>query len=330
MSKNIVVFSDGTAQEGGVGVNSNVYRLFNMIEDRTERQIAFYDRGVGTDVHKVSGSIGAFGLSKNVRDCYRFIFDNYEVGDRIYLFGFSRGAFTVRSLSGFMHHFGILPKSRPELIKRAYKIYKTKDPEEKDRKAKAFIKKHHNMWCKIEFIGVRDTVSALGLPIKVLDFMHWGRNTFHDTQLSDCVLCGRHALSIDDRRKTFHPTLWDESHKPTAQCVKQVWFSGVHTDVGGGYQSRDLSDISLEWMVDEAFAKGLIIYPKHRISLNPKPAGFMNDSTKGLLGRLYRKRERILTSKLKTGIVHSSVIKRKEAGLGYDPWILLGPHTIAE
>lgn len=126
MLKNIVIFSDGTGQEGGKGANSNIYKLFNMVEDRTSQQISFYDRGLGTGWRKVSGSIGGAGISQNIKECYEFIFENYEAGDQIFLFGFSRGAATVRSLSSFIHYFGIMPKSRPELIDEAYDIYKKK------------------------------------------------------------------------------------------------------------------------------------------------------------------------------------------------------------
>ena len=122
MPKNIIVFSDGTGQEGGKGNNTNVYKLFNMIEDRTENQVSFYDRGLGTGWRKITGNVGGMGISKNIRECYEFIFENYQAGDNIYLFGFSRGATTVRSLSAFIHLFGILPKSRPELIKDLMKL----------------------------------------------------------------------------------------------------------------------------------------------------------------------------------------------------------------
>ena len=118
MSKNIVIFSDGTGQEGGEGHNTNIYKIFNMLEDRTSRQVTFYDRGLGTGWRKISGNAFGAGISKNIKECYQFIFENYESGknnepnDQIYLFGFSRGAATVRSLSGFIHEFGILPKTR--------------------------------------------------------------------------------------------------------------------------------------------------------------------------------------------------------------------------
>ncbi len=174
MSKNIVVFSDGTAKEGGQGPNTNVYKLFNMIEDRTLDQIAFYDRGLGTGLRKFTGSAFGVGISQNIRECYEFIFENYQSRDQIYLFGFSRGAFTVRSLSGFLQLFGILPKSRRELIKTAYDIYKIKDERTRKTKTEDFLSKHHTMRCEIRFLGVWDTVGALGLPVPIRFMDGWG------------------------------------------------------------------------------------------------------------------------------------------------------------
>ena len=161
MSKNIVVFSDGTAKEGGQGPNTNVYKLFNMIEDRTADQVAFYDRGLGTGWRKITGLAFGVGISNNIQECHEFIFENYQSGDQIYLFGFSRGAFTVRSLSGFLHLFGILPKSRRELIDDAYDIYKIRDKEKRKARADEFLSRHHTMRCEIKFLGVWDTVGAL-------------------------------------------------------------------------------------------------------------------------------------------------------------------------
>ena len=145
MPKNIIIFSDGTGQKGGNGNNTNVYKLFNIIEDRTKNQIAYYDPGVGTDWRKITGSLSGRGLSKNIIECYTFLFENFEAGDQIYLFGFSRGAATVRSLSAFVHYFGILPKSRPDLIKKAFKIYKRSNAKNVEANAEAFVKKHHTM-----------------------------------------------------------------------------------------------------------------------------------------------------------------------------------------
>ena len=166
MRKNIVVFSDDTDKKGGINNNTNVYKLFNMIEDRTNRQIAYYDPGLGTDWRRITGSIAGRGFSKNVLDCYRFIFENFQADDNIYLFGFSRGAATVRSVSGFIHLFGILPISRADIIEDAFTIYHITDDKKRKQKADEFIAKHHTMWAKIKFVGVFDTVAALGLPNK--------------------------------------------------------------------------------------------------------------------------------------------------------------------
>ena len=211
MGKNIVVFSDGTGQEGGESANTNVYKLFNMVLDRSPKQIAFYDRGLGTGWRGVIGKATGFGITQNILDCYEFIFQNYEAGDEIYLFGFSRGATTVRSLSGLIHLFGILPKSRSELIGQAYKIYKTKDKEKREAKASAFVARHHTMWCRIKFLGVWDTVAALGLPVQglnvLIDQIPWFEHSYHDLRLSRSVKNAYHALAIDDERKTFKPKL---------------------------------------------------------------------------------------------------------------------------
>ncbi|MCP4567128.1 MAG: DUF2235 domain-containing protein [FCB group bacterium] len=337
MAKNIVIFSDGTGQDGGEGYSTNVYKLFNMIENRTNNQIAFYDRGLGTGWRKISGNAFGVGISKNVRDCYQFLFENFQADDRVFLFGFSRGAFTVRSLSGFVDLIGILPKSRPELIKKAYKIYKMKDRTEKERKKKndkltQFKNAHHPMNCTIEFIGVWDTVRALGVPFKALEIINPFKNKFHNAKLCKNVLCGCHALSIDDERRVFHPTLWDEKNKDDRQEISQVWFAGVHTDVGGGYPEPGLSDITLKWMVAKAEAKKLLIYPKHEIVIDPNPNDKMHNPFKKW-GRMYRRKVRNCDALTTKPVIHPSVLERdlddkNKPGSKYKPWILSSEYDI--
>lgn len=337
MGKNIIVFSDGTAQEGGRGRNTNVYKLFNMVEDRTEKQIAFYDRGLGTGWRKISGSLFGVGISKNIKECYEFIFENYSAGDEVYLFGFSRGAATVRSLSSFIDLFGILPRSRPELIKRAYKIYKTGNYAKRKSLADEFLLRNHTMWCKIKFLGVWDTVPALGVPFKsidvIVDKLPWFRHKFQNYRLSDSVIHGSHALAIDDARLTFHPLLWDRK-LIEGQSMKQVWFCGMHTDVGGGYEKQELSDIPLIWMLTEAKEHGLLIYPHHKVTINPDPDGWMHDSSKVVLGIPYRRKERSWESRTdENPTVHESVCLRKKnrnntATPAYDPWVLKRDHEV--
>jgi uncharacterized protein (DUF2235 family) len=330
MTKNIVIFSDGTGQEGGVGHNTNVYKLYNMVLDRSPDQIAYYDKGIGTGTLKVMTNIGGFGISKNILDCYRFIFDNYQAGDKIYLFGFSRGATTVRSLSNFIHLFGMLPKSRHELIRQAYDIYKISKAAKRARAAEDFINRHHTMWCKIHFIGVWDTVAALGVPNKTIDAIlnkvPFFRHKFQTLNLSESVIHARHALAVDEERKTFLPTLWDTNIK-SGQTMKQVWFPGVHTDVGGGYEEQRLSDIPLLWMIREAEENGLRIYDKHKVELNPQYDGQMHDS-RGGAGFLYPKKIRSWpTDTHGRPHVHESVSDRRlnqknEPEPPYEPWVL--------
>ena len=335
MGKNIVVLSDGTGQLGGKKHNTNVYKLFNMLEDRTSNQIAFYDPGLGTDWHKVTGNIGGRGFSKNLLDCYRFIFQNFEADDHIYLFGFSRGAATVRSLSGFIHAFGILPKCREDLIQQAYKIYKIRDDKERKKRAAELVEKNSTMWCKIKFVGVWDTVAALGLPLKWTSYFldRLFPHRFHNFKLSDSVEYARHALAIDDERKTFHPVLWDRLQEgQPAERLKQVWFSGVHTDVGGGYAEEELSNISLCWMVHEATAKGLRLYNKSEAYGRFKacitdPNGVMHNEQTGFPGKMFRRLQRTWDSKINgEPCIHSSVFKRTKNCYNlddpaYKPWV---------
>lgn len=336
MGKNIVVFSDGTGQKGGVNNNTNVYKIFNMIEDRTPGQIAYYDPGLGTGIEGIAGLVGGRGFSRNMLDCYRFIFENFQADDSIYLFGFSRGAATVRSLSGFIHLFGILPISRADIIEEAFDIYRISNKEKRESKAREFIDKHHTMWCKIKFLGVFDTVAALGLPNKWISafldkiFPH----KFHSFELSDSVEYARHALSIDDERITFHPTLWNKlSSDQPPERMKQVWFCGVHTDVGGGYKEDELSNISLRWMINEARSKGLIIYekaPAYQLFLSSEinVDGVMHNEQQGFVGKLYRRGRRSWMESIHGDLcVHESVFKRRKNQSNgdfpvYSTWIL--------
>lgn len=342
MGKNIIVFSDGTGQKGGVGSNTNVYKLFNMIEQRTDRQIAYYDPGLGTDWRRITGAISGRGVSQNILECYRFIFEQFKAGDKIYLFGFSRGAATVRSLSAFIHMFGILPQSRPDLIKEAFRIYKIRDHEKRTATAKALIENNNTMWTKIEFLGVWDTVAALGLPIgglgPLVDFFFPHR--FHSFDLSDAVVHARHALSIDEERKSFQPVLWAPLNSGPADRMKQVWFCGVHTDVGGGYPEEDLSNITLKWMIKEATAKGLLIYPKSTLyqkleSTNANVDGFMHDQRRKFPWKMMKGVQRKWPTDYGPVCIHESVTQRTRDRANqhppkYDAWIIKYSERILE
>ena len=364
MAKNIVVLSDGTGQEGGKGHDTNVYKLMRMLEDRTERQIVFYDQGIGTDGRTVTGNVAGAGFSENILQCYHFIYENYNAGDKIYLLGFSRGAATVRSLANFIHYFGILPKSRPGLIQEAYDIYKmgraegNGEPEETsdmpllagasqianavsetisrgetlNEKAKQFVHAHPNQWASIEFLGVWDTVPALGFPAAVIDtfinFVPSWKHRYHDFRLHPSVKNAYQALSIDDDRKWFQPTIWDD-YNEKYQKVEQVWFSGAHTDIGGGFYEAGLSDIALEWMVQKAVSHGIKLYMRSikywNFCIAPDATDDVHPPRKGA-GRIYPYQQRLwpASAKEKFGVptVHQSVLDRAKRLPDYQPWIL--------
>ncbi len=338
MSKNIVIFSDGTGQVGGSGTNTNVYKLFNVIENRSPRQVSFYDPGLGTlERWRILSQGSGLGFSKNVLDCYRFIFDHYQTGDKLFFFGFSRGAATVRSLSGFIHLFGILPNSRSDLIEQAYDIYKISNLNKRRSKASDFLARHHTMWTKIQFLGVFDTVAALGLiskPInRLLNRFPKLKHDYHDFTLSPSVVHARHALSVDDDRKAFHPVLWDK-HLIEGQTMKQVWFAGVHTDVGGGYKESGLSDISYSWMLKEAKDKGLLIYTEDFCAIAPNPKGTIHEERYVFWRIPYTRKLRSWpTSSHGPPSVHRSVPARQanmRGQTGYNPWILQEPYSIED
>lgn len=351
MPKNIVILCDGTGQKGGINTNTNVYKLFNMLEDRTPRQVVYYDAGIGTRVNKIVSQIFGIGFSKNVLECYKFIFEQFEAGDQIYLFGFSRGAATVRSLSAFIELFGVLPHSRRDLIDEAFRIYKIKtqgDESEagmqfnerkklnrRELKAKEFVEKHHTMWTRVKFVGVWDTVAALGIGGGIFDMVidRLWPHKFHNFSLCPGVDFARHALSIDDERKTFHPQLWAPLRAgENPERLKQVWFCGVHTDVGGGYPEEELSFYSLNWMIREAMDKGLLIHkdsPEWKKFMKAKydVEGLMHDELQGFKGRLFRREARKWPKEYGPICMHESVLARKKNNRNspdpaYRPWIL--------
>ncbi len=331
MPKNIVVFSDGTGQEGGTDHNTNVYKTFNLILDRSPDQVSFYDKGLGTGFRKVSGNVFGRGFSENVRQCYEFIFEHYQHEDRIFLLGFSRGAATVRSLTGFIHMFGILPRSRGTLIGDAWEIYKSSNAAKRKKAAEEFIDVNHTMWATVKFLGVWDTVAALGVPRTRADrVLNWiAPHGFHDFKLSDSVENAYHALAIDDIRKTFHPVLFEPGSNEKGE-LRQVWFMGMHTDVGGGYQEKELSDIVLEWMTGHAVKHGLRIYAgrgRHPGLCTPDPNGHMHDARDKTWKKwVFSKRQRGWPDEYGKPVIHQSVELRTASptnvpNAGYKPWI---------
>jgi len=265
MPKRIVVCADGTWNRPEEDIESdhptNVLRLaraITAIPDDGIWQHVFYDWGVGSYDSKVLGGATGRGIHKNILDGYRYIVQNYTPGSQIFLFGFSRGAYTVRSLCGLINNCGILRKSDANLIQEAFRIYKRTSSAyaPSGAKSREFRGKYAHESREVAFLGVWDTVGALGIPFSLLGMFN-RTDEFYDVEVGGNVRIARHALGIDERRIDFEPTLWDPKE---GLDLKQVWFSGVHSDIGGGYKpSRHglASNYPLAWMIEEASAAGL-------------------------------------------------------------------------
>jgi len=319
--RNLIVLSDGTGNGAAKKNKTNVYRLYESLDLHDRNQIAFYDDGVGSQdflPKKILGSVFGLGLEKNVLELYKFICRNYQTNDRIYLFGFSRGAFTVRMLAGIITTTGLVTNFNSErhldrMARYNFNIYRNKFKRGIVRRLffaifsliKGIFQKKEiplTLTPGIEFIGVWDTVGAYGFPIEELaiiwDFLIWPIR-FQEQGLSDDVKKACHALSLDDERKTFHPILWNENNKENDR-IEQVWFPGVHSDVGGGYPMPELAFITLDWMMDKvelnkANKKGLIFIKDKREEYRQHADwhGKQHDSRAGL-GTYYRYKPRIV------------------------------------
>jgi uncharacterized protein (DUF2235 family) len=281
--KRIAIFCDGTWNtpdklENGLHCATNVARMAEALREVSSegiRQVLYYDTGIGSEgstLKRVLDGATGSGISLNIRQAYEYLIQSYEPGDLIYMFGFSRGAFTVRSLAGLIRNSGILRKEHIALIPRAYSIYRSRKPGLQPREAEATLFRKTfavEETTQMHFVGVWDTVGALGNPL-LLKGATSKSNQFHDTDLSTKISHAYHALAIDEKRKNFQAALWHQQPHAVNQVLEQVWFAGVHSDVGGGYPENEtgLSDIALSWMHDKAEGCGLE-FGDIRLSANP-------------------------------------------------------------
>lgn len=267
MSKNIVLCADGTwnTPHGPAEMpnDTNVRKLFLLLNDDAT-QLKYYDSGVGTDgtpfEHFFGGTMGD-GLFQKVQDGYTFLAYVWDPGDAIYLFGFSRGAYTARSLGGMIAGFGVPTKNLDnQTVVSVFNAYRTTDPAKRAALKAQLTQQYAMTDVPIRMVGVWDTVGALGIPGQLFSDFDQGKYGFLDTTLSAKVQNAYHAISLDERRAPFLPTLWtnpDGTPRANDAQVTQVWFPGVHCDVGGSYAEEQLSNITLRWMIDNAKACGL-------------------------------------------------------------------------
>lgn len=317
--KRIIICADGTWNSPEKNLEednpTNVLKFARGIAPKDAKgikQIVFYDWGIGSYHDKLSGGGLGSGLEKNVMDGYRFIVHNYEPGDEIFLFGFSRGAYTVRSLCGLINNCHILKGSEARLIEQAFELYKNPDYTPKSEYSVTWRKENSvKDSSRITFIGVWDTVGAMGLPFSFFGLIK-DKHLFYDSKLGSNIKTARHALSLDEKRNDFEPTIWNPKR---GVDLKQVWFAGVHSDVGGGYEKDTdkslLSDIPMTWFIKEAQSKDLAFEDFLTVSeLNP--ISKQHDEYKGAMRFLGKYVRRIPSIKTIPTWVHSSVKERYE------------------
>lgn len=326
----------------GVRAPTHVTKVALAISDSDaddHRQILHYEKGVGSrpGEHLLGGAFGV-GLSRNIQSCYRFLVRNYEPGDELYFFGFSRGAFAARSLAGLVRNSGILRPEYEDRIGDAYDLYRSRGAGAHPRGIEAEIfRKMCSRTPHIKFIGVWDTVGALGIPLNGALLIPWinRRWTFHDTELSSYVDAAYQALAIDEHRGQFKPTLWKQDPKDAPhQVLEQVWFAGAHCDVGGGYRQSEVSEIPLLWMVDRARKHGLAFSSDHlQIAegecdeadrllgkcLSPNALGAIHESRARFYKVIPTYHRPLDDPKGSRQSVASSARRRFDAGAGYSP-----------
>ncbi|MCV6606181.1 MAG: DUF2235 domain-containing protein [Porticoccaceae bacterium] len=329
--KRIVICADGTwnrpEQDPAKDFPTNVLKLARAIRPTATDGVAqqvFYDWGVGSYESRISGGITGKGLHKNITDNYRYIVQNYAPGDEIWLFGFSRGAYTVRSLCGMINNCGILKRPDAALIADAFRLYKKPGARNapKGDNSVAFRRAHSHRSRQVKFVGVWDTVGAMGIPLSFLGLFD-DKDEFYDTKLGRNVKVARHALAIDEQRSDFEPTIWQQ--RPSLD-LQQMWFAGSHSDVGGS-QKPDadgslLSDHPLRWMLAEAAANGLGVGSHLLNNISDNPLARLHPSRRSF----YRVRKRLLRP-IDHGfgavLIHPSVKQRWQQDDNYRPKNLL-------
>ncbi|MBK1783224.1 DUF2235 domain-containing protein [Prauserella cavernicola] len=279
MSQRLVVLCDGTWNTLHQRSPTNVARLGDGVATEGAdgvKQRCHYVAGVGTKPfqHLLGGAFGV-GLSANVRDAYEFLVHHYEPGDELFFFGFSRGAYTARSAVGFIVNCGILRPQHADRIDEAYELYRDRTDASAPGQENARRFRHryaHEDETPIRFVGVWDTVGALGIPLSGGRLIHRfnRRWQFHDTTLSHTVRAAFHALAIDEHRRSFRPAVWQASTTAADQRREQVWFAGDHGDVGGGRSDTALADLALRWLADRSRECGLGLDERVFSSLPPR------------------------------------------------------------
>ena len=340
--KRLVVCADGTwnirdqvDRSTGRRRPTNVTKVARAVRPRAADgidQIVYYHDGIGTSgpLDRITGGAFGRGIESNIRNLYRFIVYNYEADDELYLFGFSRGAFTVRSLVGFMNKFGLIEKDDDYYVPEIYACYESS----KGLGSPEYVKAFHNVQgtrpCPpIRFIGVWDTVGALGAPGFVGQIFNRNKYQYHDVGLSLVIQNAVQALAIDERRRPFAPDIWTRPVGWDGQLT-QAWFPGVHSNVGGGYTPDGLANEAPHWVVEQAEHLGLGFDGAYLQHFRPCFNSVLNDSMT-LMYRLMCPSLRTIGKMASSGeAVHQSALDRKsQPDCDYAPQNLEGYLTNA-
>jgi len=302
--KRIALFLDGTWNN--VDDNTNVWRMKSLCS-RSSEQLVYYSAGVGTQSgERLSGGMFGIGINKEVSDAYEWLVEHYEPDARLFIFGFSRGAFTARSLAGFISKCGLLKPGSPISMKQVYERYRKGNTPRSIRALANVVDEsqlsQEEKWIKkysrpipIWFQGVWDTVGALGVPLPLFPKVSKKDFAFLETDLRINDTHAYHALAIDEHRKAFAPTLWTKSTPKHGDAyaprpldhVEQRWFVGAHANVGGGYENDLLPQIPLKWLMNKSIAHGLVFNDNVEIDGNENTCS-VRDSYAEMAGGVYK------------------------------------------
>ena len=334
----LILLFDGTWND--VEDNTNVYKLSCLIQeyDKDIYQRFFYSPGIGTKpLEKLFGGITGFGLSQNLMEGYDWLAKRYTNGDEVWIFGFSRGAYTARSLAGLIRKCGLLNTVTPRLLDEAEKLYRNKNIPPDSIDALTF-RQNYSKEIDIHFLGVWDTVGQLGIP--GTNFTEKNKFTWHDTELSKIVKRAFHAIALDENREAYDVALWtykDGDKKAEQIKVEQRWFIGAHANVGGGYKEDTLSNISFVWMLENAQNAGLKLgsFPKVEDAWKTLPVDSFKQFLNGFYsfykqlsqksdGRFYRKYDKDYKNECAVNIsIDDSVWRLWRQNLDYRPKTLI-------
>jgi uncharacterized protein (DUF2235 family) len=306
LPKRLALFLDGTWNT--VSDNTNIWRLralFPAISSDGAEQRAYYSTGLGTKFgEKIRGGMFGRGIDFAITSAYEWLMENYEYGDEIFIFGFSRGSYTARSLSGFVSKCGLLKSGAPLGVNQLYKRYRTADAltirgliSKKSDKSIQYTPEEqwmidYTQVVPIKFIGVFDTVGSLGVPFPFFRRLRGSAYPFLNTGLRINNSYAFHALALDEHRKAFEPTLWTTQGAAVTlearlvEKTEQRWFIGAHANVGGGYFTDPLAQLPLKWLENKASEIGLSVTDKFDIPLDAHLAP-ISDSFTPFLGGVY-------------------------------------------